>query len=184
MAQIENHFFNGDRCIGIKRGLEGQTLTETGKVLIGDRAGPSLEISNLVHEMCHFVEIDDVRMKMRGWGLRVPEIWVFDRMCVEPRTMQMTERELRVAAYQANVLKYLGYSDDTGEITSSFKYLPDILFVPMEDGRSAWGIGSEDLGYDKKTESQLRWLANRAQELRSEYTLDRFMNEWERKSFL
>ena len=38
--------------------------------------------------------------------------------------------------------------------------------------------------YDDVTKSRLQWLANRAEELRSIHTLDIFMAEWERRSFL
>lgn len=186
--KIEQEFFNGNRCIRVDWEIEGQKITEDGSIIIGERAGPSsyrssYQISNLIHEMSHFVEIDDARMKQYGWGLIYPEVWVIDRMCMEPRTMQITERELRVVAFQANVLKYIGHSDDVENIISSFRYLPDFTFVPIEDGSSAYGEGrTHDLDYKQITESQIKWLINRAEDLRSIHTLDLFMSEWERKS--
>lgn len=79
-------------------GLEGQAVLDN-IIYVGDRAGPGRGIYNLCHEICHFVEIDDKRMMMPGWGIHAPTEYLFGRIIYEPVTMQITEREMRACAY-------------------------------------------------------------------------------------
>jgi hypothetical protein len=170
------------RRLRYKPGLEGQWVDAEGTIFIGNRAGPSKGVSNLAHEMSHFVEIDDARVQRYGWGLRLPELYVLGQRCIEPATMQATARELRVSAYQANLMASVGAPLNVPHLVRSLEYMPDFLYVPLEDGRPAYGDGSpEDMEYREKIDSRIRWMANRVQELRSEFTLERFRHEWHRK---
>ncbi len=164
-----------------------RTAEEEGRltqVAIGPWAGPEANISNLVHEMSHFVEIDEPRMACFGWGLRLPEIWVYNRMCVEPTTMQATARELRVFAYQVNVLDYLGEPSSIEDLVGSMVHMPDLVHVPIEDGTQAWSEDrrAKDWDYREIEASQLRWCARQVEEHRKEFTLERFLSEWKRRN--
>jgi hypothetical protein len=185
--KLEKEFLNTN-FVQYEEGFQGQNVFEDGTIIIGNRAGSinwpgSYLISNLVHEMAHLVEIDDARMRCDGWGLKVPEVWVFNRICCEPTTRQITEREIRVTAYQVNVLDYLGEENSVDDIVSSLDYLPDTCYVPLEDGREPYGdnykvVQAENINIK---ESQQRWRVNEVNRLRKEYTLERFISEWHRK---
>lgn len=162
-----------------------QRIDEAGRVVLSPWAGPEATISNLVHEMSHFVEIDEPRMTEFGWGLRVPEIRIADRICLEPTTCQATERELRVMAFQANVLDYLGFPRSVCDIVEALDWMPDWVFIPIEDGSSAFGDDrTHKLPYNEVTKSQKRWCAKQVEALRSTFTLERFIAEWTRRNEL
>lgn len=144
-----------------------QGITDKGQLYVGGRAGLSADIVNLCHEMAHFVEIDDERCDAPDWGFHFPEVWIYDRMCIEPTTHQMTDRECRVAALQQSLLAYVGRPLSARTLVRAFHYLPDYYMVP---------------GKDQKT--RLKWCAARVKELSvlPEYGLDYFMHEWARKN--
>lgn len=179
--QVHREFLADAKGIRFKPGMGGQRIAEDGTILIGDRAGPDCSIQFLGHEMSHFVEIDDARMGVRGWGLHFPEVVVYGQLCCEPVTLKMTERELRVLAYQANLLEYLGAPETEKELVRSLTFMPDFCLVPLEDGGPAWVDGKFRIPYKKMDPSRLRWLAAQVRKLRSEYTLERFRAEWDRK---
>lgn len=184
LALLKKRYLSHTDRVRFQHGLEGQRIDRDGTILVGNRAGPKNHVSNLAHELSHFVEIDDARMGVYGWGLKVPEIWVYDRMCCEPRTMKMVERELRVIAFQTNLLESLGSPKQVQSFTRSLVYMPDFIHVPLDDGRSAYGEDApsfEEMGPRKKDESRIRWLTRRVIEMLPEYTLERFDSEWARK---
>ena len=185
--KLEKEFLNTN-FVQFEEGCQGQKVLDDGIIIIGNRAGSidwpdSYLVSNLVHEMAHLVEIDDARMRCYGWGLKYPEVWVYNRMCIEPTTKQITERELRVAAYQVNVLDYLGVENSVDDITSPLDYVADTCFVPLEDGREPFGDNYETVKAENINikASQQRWRVNQVNSLRKEYTLERFISEWHRK---
>jgi len=60
LNKIEKEFFK-DAAISFEPRVEGQEIVN-GLPVIGARAGPEIALWNLIHEMAHFVEIDDKRM--------------------------------------------------------------------------------------------------------------------------
>lgn len=172
--------FDG-HSIKYKPRLEGQTVSEEGVVYIGDRAGPSIDLSNLCHEMAHCVEIEFERLTEQGYGLRYPHVYIINRMCIDPATMQMTEREMRVIAYQANIMDHFGIDGMNYQI-NSMQYLPDFCFVPIENGMCAYDENNDfakSLSYSQTTNSRLKWLAQQIDQLREIFTFKRFINNWE-----
>jgi len=181
--RIEREFFR-NAAVRLEWNLEGQKI-ENNLPVIGARAGPEIKAWNLLHEMAHFVEIDDDRMCSYGWGLRVPEVFVYDRMCVEPTTTQMTKREIRVIAFQRNVMVYLGMEEPASKSVNSLHFLPDHTLVPLEDGSPAYIEGRPVCKSLKQTDkSRMKWIANQVEALQSKYTLEFFISEWERKNQL
>ncbi len=181
---LKRDFFAHTNWIRYVPGLQGQRVSEEGVVLVGNRAVSQRAFSNVAHEVCHFVEIDDARQQMFGWGLRRPETVVLGRICVEPVTRQMTERELRVMAYQANLTEALGAPARILNMVRVLQNMPDFISVPLEDGRPAYGEGApsrDEVPYRDLDLSRIRWMAKRVQELRKEYTFERFRSEWFRK---
>ncbi len=171
-------FFTKNGPVRYEASLEGQDVRD-GVVYLGDRAGPGRSQSDLAHEMSHFVEIDDARMLIRGWGLIFPRVEVCGQLCDEPVTLKMTERELRVIAYQANLLSAAGAEVNLLKLVRPLVFVPDFHLVPMEDGRP--GHLAKDVAYEDREPSRLRWLRNRVLELRTVHTMERFRHEWNRK---
>lgn len=166
-----------------KRAYKEQENHPEAVVFVGDRAGPENHVTNLCHELAHFVEIEDYRMTRYNWGLTVPSVYIVDRLCVEPRTTQITEREIRVAAYQYNLLNYIGCKRTIKNLVSSYQYLPDFMLVPLEDGTMPYGEEGKitKLPYEKIDKSRLKWIENRTRDILKDYSVDRFISEWERK---
>lgn len=117
--------------IRIETSLEGQKV-ENGTIFIGSRAGPSSNLDNILHELAHFIEIDEKRMDQHGWGLKYGK-WVDspfpNRYCsgwYELTTDKHIQREIRVWAYQANLLKYFKLPVDFQDLAEIAPYLPDL----------------------------------------------------------
>lgn len=118
----------------IELSLEGQKVEE-GRVIIGCRAGPEENISNVLHEFAHFIEIDEERCNKDGWGLKYGK-WI-DNPCRlsgyapagwhEFSTNKHIKREIRVWAFQVNLGLRFGLKIDIGELAESSQYLPDIF---------------------------------------------------------
>lgn len=121
-------------------------------------------------------------MRHHGWGLKVPEVYVINQICIEPTTKQITERELRVMAYQSNLLDYIGTKYNLNNLVQALQWLPDTCYLPLEDGSKAYGDGkNHNLDYNEIKANQQRWRVNEVKKLRSIYTIDRFISEFNRK---
>jgi hypothetical protein len=189
-ARIEEEFFPNS-TLKLDWNVEGQKIRD-GRVFVGAKAGPSIHESHACHEMAHFVEIDDARCGLYGWGLKVREVWVFDRMCVEPETHQMIDRELRVIAYQVNLLDHVEAKADALDrsqlfddavsaggapaavaLVTSLRFMADWCMLPRR-GRDQH---SNDV-------SRVVWCARRVERLRRQkkYGIESFRREWKRKN--
>ena len=158
-------FFEG-HAIKFSTGLNGNRVGSDGTVYIGD--GTFHSKSMLAHEMAHFVEIDQRRCGMYGWGLRVPEKFVFDRFCAVPQTTQMAERETRVIAFQTNLLEKLGLFTEEGLVTTIRAvegFSPDWWLIPA-----------------KSDKGRLQWLRRQVNKYRKVNTFELFEAEWWRRS--
>lgn len=186
ITRLKTEFLNTE-YVKYNIGMQGMSVSETGIINIGNRAGPltwpgTFSVKNLGHEMSHIVEINDERMRIHGYGLKLPEVWVYDRMCVEPTTHQITDRELRVTAYQCELLSYIDVKYSVRDLVGTLEYLADTTFVPLEDGSVPYGENkTHNFDYTGIKASQNRWRINEVNRLRKEYTMDRFLSEWNRK---
>lgn len=123
------------------------------QLAFGGRAGPweNVNHENLAHEMAHFVEIDEPRCAMHGWGLRVPMLrtpWGKDQI---PQTYQATLRECRTVAIQANLLHATGIAFEPEDFARSFDFLPDYYNVPKGNTKD----------YKKVKEYRMRWCVQK-----------------------
>lgn len=84
-------------------------------IILGGKAGPQVHVSNLLHEMAHFIEIDDARCTQPGWGLRVRQVYFMGESYNDPRTYQATLREARVGAIQLELAEFFGVKYDYEE---------------------------------------------------------------------
>jgi hypothetical protein len=170
-------FFEGHE-LKFQTGLSGNAVDPEGRVIIGDGPftlpdvygdrTPLVRKNYLAHEMAHFVEINERRCSTYNWGLKVPRVVVLGQECVEPRTTQIIERELRVHAFQFNLLEKLGLLDDellNWVVKSLIGGTVDYYRIPgkTEEARIRWG---------------LRMLAR----YRKTHTYGRFEFEWWRRN--
>lgn len=167
LARLEKELWQNSPLIA-RVELEGQEIDESLRVpILGFRAGTEVSVTNLIHEMCHFVEIDDKRMTRSGWGLRYgTRIEVLGRHYDEPATCQATMREIRVVAYQSNVYAHLGitWHSDSELADLLCRFMPDAIFLPCA------------------RESRKKYILEQIREHKKQYTCDRFVIEWNRKS--
>ena len=138
LYSIQHELFRNNPVIQFKEGIQGQRVID-GIIYVGDQCGPKKnDIASLCHELAHFVEIDEYRMAHSAWGLVYPEVEVFGRMCIEPKTMQSTDRELRVCAYQAYLHEYFKVQESIEETVQALRWMSDTYYVPLEDGSHAY----------------------------------------------
>lgn len=110
-AVIQQRFFR-DSPIIVDIHHEGQKV-DGGIITLGCRAGPGINVSNLLHEMSHFVEIDDARIGQPGWGLRYGK-YCYIPGCgwYEQHTGKSIRREMRVGVFQYHLGAELGFYAD------------------------------------------------------------------------
>lgn len=166
-VKLKERFFTAPKPVLQAIEDESQKIQSNGGVTLGCMAGPSMEVSNLIHEMSHFVEIDDARMNVYGWGLSygkeitIPGHGTFH----EPVTWQATQRELRVFAYQVNVHEKFSVKMSFKEIAETLHHVHDYYMVPSDrDKREPFLITRL-----KKLVAQPR------------YSFESFEKEWKRK---
>ena len=105
---------------------------------IGRRAGPDKEDSNAVHELAHFIEMEDNRVGMAMWGMRVkvgdyiPEYNAYVNN--EFNTLKHLKRESGVWAIQYILQNELfGIPVTVEELAQSSPYLPDVWWLIGDD---------------------------------------------------
>jgi hypothetical protein len=152
---------------------EGQRI-RAGKLLLGTKIGPKLhELTALIHEMGHLVEIDDERVLRRGWGFSYGESTiVFGAVHHEPSSYSATLRECRVMAIQRIMQKSVGIESSIRELLSPLVYMHDWCLVP---GRTANSTLPE------VDEARFRFLTEYLENFAKTLSLESIMEEWERK---
>lgn len=149
-----------------------QWLDERGKLVLGVWAGPRAKTDNLLHEMAHFVEIDQPRMGMCAWGLRLPKMHYMPgqyggHSWCEPKTMQISARELRVMALQHHLHLHLGIEPWREKVGALMKWFPDRYNVPgyRQGAANRWVLAQ----YDRLIKAP-------------RYSLAAFREEWSRRN--
>lgn len=117
----------------------------------GGRAGPSVQASSMFHELAHAAQFGVEKFRTRatdtGFHFKVPQRFIYDRYCAEPRTHQATLRELETFAYQLHLMRLAGYKLDDRAFTDYsarlMQYMHDWWHVPGgdEDARAAYCAG-------------------------------------------
>lgn len=119
------------RPLRISMRKTGMDVLPDGTVRLGGRAGPSVSAENVLHEVCHWVEIDEARMFARSFGLKFGR-WVDCPMGAgggyfEQRTRQHIDREMRVWAFQFNLQKTLGFDTSMLDLVKPVTFMPDFF---------------------------------------------------------
>lgn len=175
LKKVARKYFAG-RPIKVDTKLSGQAINQKNQYSLGTRAGPSNDISNLFHEMCHFVELEESRLlekPNRSWGL-VPGTYtkVFGQSFFEPQTDQCTQRELRVWAYQLSLHREFGIRESARELVESMTWLPDFCLFQFKY------VKNKKLGYDEKEQKAIDIAAKMVEKMSQKYTFGRFEELW------
>ncbi len=104
----------------------------------GARTGPSIAVSNVFHELAHAAEFGpdefEARASAEDYRFKLPEVWVYDRICIEPATTQAILRELRTFAHQYHLMRLAGYRLDKRSFARQsaqlMQFMPDWLCIP------------------------------------------------------
>lgn len=175
--------FEGTTVLRIDPEVTGNKVVEQA-VIFGASAALNIKNENLLHEVAHFVEIDQRRMATFGWGLRCKtQVRIMGNYYAEPRTSQSTDRECRVIAYQKNLADFLGLEHDHVDFIRSLRFMKDSTFVPLKDGRLPYTDKSDtqNMSSEEIRESQHAWCVDRVEKYRSEMTAGKFLSEWYRR---
>lgn len=174
--------FEGTKVLQVKPELQGNWVDQD-VVIFGASAGFNIRNENLLHEMAHFVEIDQRRIARSGWGLDCKtKVRVMGQYCNEPRTCQATLRECRTIAYQKNLADFLGIEHDHVDFCRSLQFMPDTTWVPLQDGSMPYAENNMlDLSTIDIRKSQHVWCCAKVEEYRKELTAGKFLAEWYRR---
>ena len=159
--------------------VEGNRPQEISLVL-GCRAGPSVETSNLLHEMAHFIEIDDDRCTLIGWGLRVPKIYIMGQVCDNTQTFQACAREIRTMAIQKVLHREFGVKfDDLYYAKLVYDWVTG-YFAICEEYPELPNFGSE-MDYHEIQKIHYERIARDIRERAEKHTIESLRQEWNRK---
>jgi len=178
LNQLIRKYFAPHNEIIVKKNFEGQKIIDN-RYLIGMRAGPSQDIDNLLHEMCHFVEIEEERLIKRppsSWGLSPGKFWqIGSNWGFETFTDDQVKREQRVWAYQlslhSNINNQIANVDDSLNLVSSARFL------------NAWTYYQPFETKTYKDEDRIKKLAEETLVMSNteEYSYDKWLDEWNKR---
>jgi len=153
--------------------LQGQTVFKK-KIKIGPWAGPEATLSNVLHEISHFVEIDESRMVKDGWGLKYPRPQhLLGQTFIEFQKPYHIERERRVWAFQLNLHHKFGIDEGVEDFADAAWFLDGFGYM-IEEHRG------------KTTTQQKMCFAKSIEKLAEEtqYSFESFLSEFNRRKNL
>ena len=147
--QIKKLFFSNE-FVSLDVSYEGQTCNENSYVL-GSKTGPVTSISGLLHEVCHFAELEPQRLlkfPSGNWGLYPGKFWQFGQNWgYEQSTDQQVQREARVWAYQLSAEKHFGINHSAEQLVRSATWLPAWCYYKFQFKTSRFVSDSKRLYY-------------------------------------
>lgn len=168
------------RSLDFDPNLQGARVVK-GRQTLGLRLGPvKRELDALFHEIGHFIEIDDARICVSGWGLVYgTEIDFGHRVVQEYQSCQGTQREVRVCVIQSLLQEHFGLDPDVTSTLNSLYLIGDDVFIEPTPGVEVPGWKSRYGGaWEKERAATIhQWYA----EQRAVARLEDYLNEFERK---
>ena len=124
--KIKKDFLSND-LVNYDSKIVGQVCRDN-KYYLSDNVGPAKSLEYLLHEICHFAELEPDRLKKyptNGWGLSSGKFWQIGvHWGYEQRTSQQVDREGRVWAFQLACQREYGMNDSAEDLVSSAVYIP------------------------------------------------------------
>jgi len=171
---IQNYFAPHNEVI-VKNNLAGQKVIDN-RYVIGMCAGPSKDIDNLLHEMCHLVELEENRLIKRppsSWGLSYGTFWqIGSRWGYETFTDDQVKREQRVWAYQLSLYSHV--NNQTANFDNSFELVRSAVFL------NSWLYYQPFEEKTYKNEDRINKLAEETLNMSNteEYSYEKWLCEW------
>lgn len=167
---------------------EGNKIVD-GRMVLGMRAGPVRnDPLTLLHEMAHFIEIDDARCTVDGWGLQVPYLSIPPYApCKNPQTFQAAAREIRVSAIQRVLAHHFGFEfDDYYGAKLIWDWVPGANFIctvfPEVPCFSAFERDDPNQpSYREMVKLRCDRIAQAIADKAKKWTIDEIRAEWNRK---
>jgi hypothetical protein len=144
---------------------EGQQV-KGNNLLLGTKIGPNLhDLSALIHEMSHLIDINDKRVLKPGWGFFYGQsIEIMGRTYKEPVTYRASLRECKVLAIQQKIQESVGITADSKELIRPLQFMNDWCLIP-----------------GKTDEDRYTFLIERLNEYSKNIDLEYILSEWNRK---
>ena len=161
--------------------IQGNKIVD-GRMVLGMRAGYESETENLLHEMSHFIEIDDARCASTGWGLSVNMAYFAGHPPgPDPRTFQAPAREIRVSAIQRVLSQHFNIEfDDFTWAKLIYDWVPGSCYVLAEfEGLPEWG--DETFSYNEHIKLRCDKIKEAIVAQSHTWTIEQIRNEWDRK---
>jgi hypothetical protein len=169
--KIKDYFFSSP-VFKLKANFAGQTA-ENNTYFVGGKAGPSYSLSNLLHEICHFAELEKERLLKfphNGWGFYPGKFWQIGmHWGYEQRTAQQVEREARVWAFQISAERYFNLNDSAEDLVSSATWLP------------AWCFYKFSFKGKRSDKKALYYLANHVDRLSKRNSFEKLLNDFQER---
>lgn len=164
--------------------LQGQGLDTQENFVLGCRAGPVIDASNLIHEMGHLAEREIPKLLERpggGWGFTMGKHWrIGYQEGYEFQTDQSVQREKRVWAYQWSILKHYGIKESLRDLLRSARFLAAFDLYTHRIIKEHPEL--EKVTYGNRQNAILAHLRKEVLELsRTEFTFQRFCQEWQNR---
>lgn len=176
VSTLYNEWFSHTK-LNFSPQVEGNCIDD-GRMVLGMRSGPVKDEDALLHEMGHFVEIDDARCTLPGWGLHVTTVcFPGHPPCLDPRTFQACEREIRVMGIQRVLAAHFNMDfDDFYHAKLIWDWVPGVFFMPGLPSCRDESVSRDDL-YKARVERMMEMIV----ESSAQWTVDRIYAEWTRK---
>ena len=162
------------------RNVQGNRI-EDGRMILGMRAGPEVgDVDSLLHEMGHFIEIDDARCTSYGWGLDVRMAYFPGHPpCHDPQTFQACEREIRVTAIQQALATHFNNAfDDYFHAKLIWDWVPGSCYIP-KDGLPKFG--DQSISLDDRIKARCDRIVEFITQEAEKWSIEKIRTEWNRK---
>lgn len=166
LSQVADRYFDGQPHVAFRINLEGtEANLDQHQMAFGLRAGPAREISNLIHEMAHFVVAPEAKCIANDYAMKagVPVIG-FGRVEYVPTSVKPVDNEARVFAYQLNILRHLGLDGSEETLESCAELLSWVSGYHLVPGESE--------------QERRSWCVRRIEEWMETCTAERFEEIW------
>lgn len=179
LKDLAKRYFIG-RPVKIARGVSGQQITPTGAYRLGCKAGPSLGIEHLFHEMGHLAEREPEKLLERpdgGWGFTWGKYWqIANSSGWEPQTEQSVLREARVWSFQLSLMREHGLNPKPREMVESAVFIPAFCYFKYKRVSPDGPNGPKR--YDETENEAIDLLAQIVEENTRIYTALKFEEDW------
>ena len=179
LSTVRKELFDSFSRIKIDPAVEGCKIKE-GNLVLGCKAGPSQEMSNLFHEMGHMIQSPDNRIGLPSWGLDYKWVDIPPYQSYpEILTCKDVLLEIDVIGWQAVIEQHF-----TGSIRCALDNARSLRFL------GGWAYYEYDtvrrlnLDYNSGEAMRIHLAQEHVKTLVFQRSYEQFLEEWKRKCSL